>query len=97
MFQDGEYLLREGEELGSNAKFYLIDSGAVHCYKTFEVRMQAFGNPAGLGAPIQGFCTVHIQDQDRINARSHLLFFPIKRAVLGLCCLSTCRLLLTQL
>ena len=32
--------MREGEELGSDAKFYLIDSGTVHCYKTFEVRAE---------------------------------------------------------
>ena len=76
VFQDGEYLLREGEELGSDAKFYLIDSGAVHCYKTFEVRMQAYGSPAVLGAPFQGFCDVHTEDQNCKNARSLLLFFP---------------------
>lgn len=40
VFEEGDYILREGEELGSDAKFYLIDSGTVHCYKTFEVIAQ---------------------------------------------------------
>ncbi len=38
MFEQGEYVLREGDELGSDAKFYLIASGTVTCHKTFEVR-----------------------------------------------------------
>ena len=36
-FQQGDYVLKEGEELGSDAKFYLIASGTVTCHKTFEV------------------------------------------------------------
>ena len=36
-FEQGEYVLREGDELGSDAKFYLIASGTVTCHKTFEV------------------------------------------------------------
>ena len=37
VFEEGEFVLREGDELGSDAKFYLIASGTVTCHKTFEV------------------------------------------------------------
>ena len=39
VFQQGDYVLREGDELASDAKFYLIASGTVTCHKTFEVRV----------------------------------------------------------
>ena len=31
-------MLREGDDLGSDARFYLIASGTVTCHKTFEVQ-----------------------------------------------------------
>ena len=34
VYEDGQYLLREGETLTSDAKFFLVDSGTIHCYKT---------------------------------------------------------------
>lgn len=38
LLQDGEYILREGEELTSTSKFYLVQSGIVECFKQFTVR-----------------------------------------------------------
>lgn len=35
--QVGEYILREGEELSSTSKFYLVQSGTVECFKQFNV------------------------------------------------------------
>lgn len=35
--QDGEYILKEGERLTAESKFYLIESGTVECSKTFQV------------------------------------------------------------
>ncbi len=35
--QMGEYILREGEELSSTSKFYLVQSGVVECFKQFNV------------------------------------------------------------
>lgn len=35
--QAGAHILREGEELGTSAKFYMIESGTVECLRTFEV------------------------------------------------------------
>lgn len=39
VFAEGEYILTEGEPLGSNAKFYLIESGTVMCLRTNQVQM----------------------------------------------------------
>ena len=39
VFKQGDYVLREGDELASDAKFYLIAAGTVTCHKTFEVRV----------------------------------------------------------
>ena len=33
----GEYILKEGEELSSTSKFYLVQSGIVECFKQFNV------------------------------------------------------------
>jgi len=41
-FKDGEYILKENGELSSDANFYLLDSGTVHCFKTFKVGMRPF-------------------------------------------------------
>lgn len=35
--QMGEYILKEGEELSSTSKFYLVQSGIVECFKQFNV------------------------------------------------------------
>eukprot|EP01026_Neomeris_dumetosa_P066715 TRINITY_DN6473_c0_g1_i6.p1 TRINITY_DN6473_c0_g1~~TRINITY_DN6473_c0_g1_i6.p1 ORF type:complete len:336 (-),score=62.15 TRINITY_DN6473_c0_g1_i6:405-1412(-) len=35
-FTDGEYILKEGEELQSDAKFYILEAGVIECYKTLE-------------------------------------------------------------
>ena len=35
--QPGEHILREGEELATNAKFYMVESGTVECLRAFEV------------------------------------------------------------
>ena len=37
VWQDGEYILREGEALTSTSKFYLVQSGTVECFKQFSV------------------------------------------------------------
>lgn len=39
---EGDYILLEGAPLGSDAKFYLVESGTVHCLKTYEVRLRVF-------------------------------------------------------
>lgn len=36
-FREGDVILREGDELASDAKFYLVESGMVECFKTYEV------------------------------------------------------------
>ena len=33
----GDYILREGEELSSTSKFYLVQNGTVECFKQFNV------------------------------------------------------------
>ena len=35
-FAQGEVILREGASLGSGAKFYLVESGAVECFKIYD-------------------------------------------------------------
>jgi hypothetical protein len=40
-FQDGDLVLKEGEELTSDSKFYIIDAGSIECYKNFGVRAAA--------------------------------------------------------
>lgn len=35
---EGDYVLREGAPLGSDAKFYLVESGTVRCLKTYQVQ-----------------------------------------------------------
>eukprot|EP00884_Botryococcus_braunii_P021182 jgi/Botrbrau1/7748/Bobra.0159s0177.1 len=35
-FEDGQMILKEGEPLTAESKFYLIESGSVECSKTFE-------------------------------------------------------------
>ena len=38
VFAEGEYILQEGAPLGSDAKFYLIESGTVTCLRTAQVQ-----------------------------------------------------------
>lgn len=38
IFSEGEYILKEGEVLQSDAKFYIVEKGTIECYKTFDVR-----------------------------------------------------------
>ena len=38
VFAEGEYILKEGAPLGSEAKFYLIESGTVTCLRTTQVQ-----------------------------------------------------------
>eukprot|EP01025_Chloroclados_australasicus_P006114 TRINITY_DN12000_c0_g1_i1.p2 TRINITY_DN12000_c0_g1~~TRINITY_DN12000_c0_g1_i1.p2 ORF type:complete len:335 (-),score=42.89 TRINITY_DN12000_c0_g1_i1:449-1453(-) len=35
-YKPGDYILKEGEELTSDAKFYIVESGTIECYKTLE-------------------------------------------------------------
>ena len=52
-FKGGEYVLREGDPLGTDAKFYLVESGTVHCLKSYEVRP-----PPALPSPLRrGSCS----------------------------------------
>ena len=37
LLQAGQYILREKEELATNAKFYIVESGTVECRRTFDV------------------------------------------------------------
>lgn len=37
-FAEGDYVLREGEPLGADAKFYLIESGTVTCFRSNQVQ-----------------------------------------------------------
>ena len=39
VFAEGEYILKEGAVLGSDAKFYLIESGTVTCLRTTQVQL----------------------------------------------------------
>ncbi|KAL0023027.1 hypothetical protein WJX79_001295 [Trebouxia sp. C0005] len=39
-FEMGEYILKEGEELSSTSKFYLVQSGIVECFKQFNGQSQ---------------------------------------------------------
>ena len=39
VFAEGEYILKEGAHLGSDAKFYLIESGTVTCLRTTQVQL----------------------------------------------------------
>ena len=36
-FQSGVCIIQEGEELQSDAKFYVVEKGTINCYKTFDV------------------------------------------------------------
>ena len=36
-FSAGESIIHEGEDLKSDAKFYIVEKGVIECYKTFEV------------------------------------------------------------
>ena len=36
--QEGECILREGEPLTTESKFYIIEAGTVECWKLFEAR-----------------------------------------------------------
>jgi hypothetical protein len=42
--QEGEYILREGELLATDSKFYIIEEGLVECLKMFEVRCLLWGS-----------------------------------------------------
>jgi hypothetical protein len=37
--QEGQYILSEGAALDASAKFYMIESGTVDCFRTFEVSL----------------------------------------------------------
>ncbi len=37
-FKGGEYVLREGDPLGTDAKFYVVEAGTVRCLKSYEAR-----------------------------------------------------------
>lgn len=34
-------MVREGDPLGTDAKFHLVEAGTVHCLKSYEVRHRA--------------------------------------------------------
>jgi len=36
IFQDGQYIIREGETTTDKSKFYILDKGAVKCYRTIN-------------------------------------------------------------
>ncbi|GAB4822236.1 hypothetical protein N2152v2_009282 [Parachlorella kessleri] len=36
LYEAGQYILREKEELATNAKFYIVESGTVECRRTFD-------------------------------------------------------------
>ena len=36
IFQDGQYIIREGETTTDKSKFYILDKGAVKCYRTIK-------------------------------------------------------------
>lgn len=38
IFDEGEHILKEGEALQTDAKFYIVEKGIIDCYKTFDVR-----------------------------------------------------------
>ena len=35
--QEGTHILKEGEELTPESKFYIVESGTVTCFRTIEV------------------------------------------------------------
>lgn len=64
LLQDGEYILREGEELTSTSKFYLVQSGTVECFKQFSVGSLTgiFCSPVLLKMPVLKGFTVAMPD-----------------------------------
>lgn len=41
VLQEGQLILSEGAALDASAKFYMIESGTVDCFRTFEVSLRS--------------------------------------------------------